>query len=892
MSEVILQTKLYKPALRPTLVARPKLFEKIDAGLSAKLTLVAAPAGYGKTTLVASWVAQHTDTQVAWLVLDSNDNDPQTFFSYFLAAIRPFAPLVTEQLQPLLLSSMPHLDQLIPLLLNGLAELPQPLVLVLDDYDVISNPIIQESMARLLDFLPPTVHLILTTRRDPPLPLARYRVRGELQEIRVKDLQFDAGETNQFLSERMGVELHREDIDTLTDRTEGWIASLQLAALSLQALDQLQDRQQFVRSFGGSYRYVADYLLDEVLAQQTPETRDFLLKTSILPQVNAELANLLTGGKNGQTMLETLDQANFFIIPLDEQRRWYRHHHLMSTLLQQRLVKLYPDQVTDLYRQAVAWFEKSGYPADAIKLALQGKLYQEAARLLSRIDNTALWQHGHYARLAYWIEQLPQEILAQRPQICVYYAWGLLVDANRSDAATAARYLDMAEQHSSGETAEEHDIRGQIAAIRALRTRVQAQIDQTLELVDYALQNLRADSTFWRALAYFDQAAVNFLGDDVTATQEALDRSVAALAGSVDNLMFMAGKNMGGQLFVRQGELHQAEQRFKEALDYEGRQGSHSYFFTAGMSLLGLGALQREWNDLEKAADYLRRGLAVGRQTHNPLTLVAGHLTLAQLLQNAGHEQEAVQQIEESLALAGPTGIKWTWLTGPLVAAVAQLWLRLGHVEKARQVLHTARPRVSLAPERCAFWDEQWNLALARLLMAERKWPEALDLLLRLAGSASAKQRIGSKITILVPMALTYEQLGRREEAVGALAAAVILARPSGYIRVFLDEGQELASLMAQLPERMPGHLYRDQLLASFTGQAMLVDQSALVEPLSDRELQILRLMAARLSNREIGEELFLATTTIKWYSTQIYGKLGVNNRREAVQKARELGVL
>ncbi len=910
MPTPILATKLYVPPPQPGVVRRHRLIERLNEGLHRKLTLISAPAGFGKTTLIGEWVAG-CERQAAWLSLDEGDNDPTRFLSYLVAALHTIVPNLGEGVLGVLQSPQPPpTESILPALLNEIIPIEDDFVLVLDDYHVIDARPVDDTLAFLLDHLPPRMHLIIATREDPHLPLSRLRVRGQMSELRAADLRFAASEAGEFLEGVMGLNLSAEDIATLGDRTEGWIAGLQLAALSMRGRE---DVTGFIRAFAGDNRYILDYLVEEVLQRQPERVRGFLLQTSILERLNGPLCDAVTGQQEGNARLEALERGNFFVVPLDDKRHWYRYHHLFADVLSAHLMAEQPDQVPTLHRRASEWYERTGSATDAIRHALAAEDFERAAGLVE-LAVPAMRRSRQEATLLGWLKALPDELVHVRPVLSVAYAGTLqqggelegvedrLRDAERWLDTTADR-RERPEAQSVGmvvmDDEEFRRLPGSIAVQRAGLALARGNVPETVTYARRALDLVPEDDHFRRGAA----AALLGLASWTSGDLEAAHRSYADGMAHLQNAGYISDA-VGGSLAladirIAQGRLREAMRTYEHALQLATEQGDPVMRGTADM-YVGMSELDREYDDLNAATQHLLRSKEQGEHTGFPQNPYRWRVAMARIREAQGDLDGALDLLQEAERLYVSD---FSPNVRPVDALKTRVWIAQGRLGEA---LGWAREQGLSAHDDLSYLREFDHISLARVLIAqyksdqeERSIREATELLERLLHAAEEGGRMGRVIEILVLLTLAHEAQGDSLSALVPLERALTLAEPEGYFRIFVDEGRPMAQLLSEAAAHgiMPD--YTARLLAVFEAEAhKSADEShpppaqSLIEPLSQRELEVLQLIAQGLSNREISERLFLALITVKGHNRNIFRKLQVRRRTEAVARARELGLL
>ncbi len=909
MSTPILTTKLYIPPPRSKVVLRPRLIERLNEGLHRKLTLISAAAGFGKTTLVSEWAAG-CDEKVAWLSLDAGDNDPACFLAYLIAALQTLALSKVEgiaanlgagALGVLQSPQPPSIESILTTLLNEIATIPDHFILVLDDYHAIDAKPVDNALAFLLEHLPPPMHLVIATREDPHLPLARLRARGQLTELRATDLRFTRAEAADFLNQVMGLNLSADNIAALEARTEGWIAGLQLAALSMQGRS---DAASFIQSFTGSHHFVLDYLVEEVLQRQPEHVRNFLLQTAILDRLSSPLCDAVTGQEDGRGMLEALERGNLFVIPLDDQRQWYRYHHLFAEVLQAHLREAQPDHVSTLHQRASEWYEQNGLRSDAIRHALAADDLARAAGLIELAWSAMDLSYQSSTWLG-WAKALPDELIRARPVLSVGYAWALLdggeLEASEARLHDAERCLDTPTDKMVVVDKEQFcSLPASIATARAYRSLALGNVPGAVKYAEQALKLTPEDDQVRHIQATSLLGIAQYTSGDLEAAERSLTDFHANLRKTGEILTLIGVTFLLADIRVALGRLHEAESIYQQSLRLATVQGEPMPLGTADL-YRGLGELYVERGDLETGAQHLKTGKKLGEQT--ALTDWPHRLCVSQ-----ARLKEAQGDLEGALALLDEA--ERVYIRGPLpdvrpVAALkARVWLKQGRLAQA---LGWAREQGLLVGDSIRYAREFEHITLARVLIAQHKndpvadsIPEAIALLERLLQAAEAGGRMGSVIEILLLQALALQAQGKVSQALASMERALALAEPEGYVRIFVDEGEAMRLLIEKQSHHRDRPLsgYADKLLAALARPAARPQpkishpKSTMIEPLSERELEVLKLLRSELSGPEIAQQLIVSLNTLRTHTKNIFIKLGVNNRRAAVRRAEELDLL
>ena len=902
MHSALITTKLHKPHPTANLVQRPRLIQRLDQGLrsSHRLFLIVAPAGYGKTTLTTEWLDK-IGSQSAWLSLDDSDNDPPRFFTYLIAALQK---TLGTDLIPSLSGAFPVTPQspegfILPLI-NNLSTVEQPILLVLDDYHLITSRFIQEAMVLLLRRAPSNLHLVVLTRVDPPFPLPRLRVRERITEIRDRDLRFTFEEMTTFLNSLHNLNLAPAQIKTLESHTEGWAAGLQLAALSLQSCSEERSKE-FISAFSGSHHYIVDYLVEEVLGRQTESVREFLLQTSILERMCAPLCDAVWSRSSSdldssgvgersspsQEILEYLGHANLFLVPLDDERCWSRYHHLFIDVLRQMHKSFYnPDQIAILHKRASDWYSQNGLIAEAVHHTLQAGDHERAVEIVE--DNAwSMVLHGELSTLKEWINALPKDLIARQPWLCIYYSWALLF----SESEAAEEQLKTAEkqiQADQGKTLP-IEIQGHIAAVRSWIAYIKGDRIGAADLSRQALKICPQMEPAVRCGLEAIQGDGYLVENDLPGAARAFTEA-RELARSSGNVMLEVISHAAlGVMAVFMGRLSEAEAIYQEALQTAIRNKSP----VAGQVYTDLARVYREWNDLTTVKLYAEKLIESGAMWGVVGAVACGHLYLAMILQAQGDIPGANLAIEESNRVMRRHSLEN--ISNPWLGATrARLWLAQGRLEDVRHWVEIRRLSIE---DKFDILHEIEYLTLVRILLAEGRMGAANRLLERLQGGMESTGRIGDLIGVLALKAMALHMQADTNLALEVLAKAIFLAREEGYVRSFIEAGKPLEPLLRKAVTQYKDRelvTYAQKLLAAFAveGISSTAGQAVKLSILSERELQVLCLMAAGYSNKEIAEELVIAIGTAKRHTANIFDRLDVDSRTEAVAKARQLGLI
>ncbi len=890
-----LKTKLFIPPARKDAVNRPRLIKQINQGVQGVLTLVSAPAGFGKTTLLANWAAQ-SSAPIGWLTLDADDNEPVRFLTYLIMALKSIRPGTGEASLEMIASPQPPPPQtiLIPLI-NEISRLGTRFVLVLDDYHILTSEQIQKVIAFLIDQVCPNLHLIIATRSDPLLPLSRLRARNQLVCLRAEDLRFSTAEAEDFLNSVMGLDLSTEDVAVIGKRTEGWVAGLQMAALSMSGRE---DKSDFIQAFSGSHRYILDYLVDEVLSQQSETIQTFLLETSVLERLSGLLCDALTGNNNGRAMLELLERLNLFLIPLDDEHHWYRYHQLFAGSLRGRLQFSKPDLFTTMHERASGWFENNGSLNDSIYHALEAKDTLRSANLVEKLIRNKLNFNG--AEIIAWIDQIPEELVSERAFLCLARA---VDNNNKFHQDTAIRWLQAAEDHAlTGYAPEESNvILGLVDTIRAVIATIRGDLQVAIEKASSASQRLANRFLRFDALGILGETL--YLSGDIQKALEQWDEIEYISRTALNTYGVIEAMDSKVRALCQLGRLREAEHVIHSSFRLAAEKGVQKS--TLALARLWYGDLLREWNELGQAEDQVSAGLAFFSEEVRPDNLCIGYIFQASISLARGNLPQASEACQKAGHICSQVAIY------PDIVVMAKLCkIRLllaeGNLPEAEKVLRECQAgQIS----RSDLLNEWILIAKARLQINRGQLKEASDALATLAERAQSASRNRNWLEIMSLQAIAHHLLGQNRSAFDVLSRSLPAALPEGYIQLFVSEGETMRSLLQHFSseistgkiqvenrDRLTG--YVNNLLGAFSlirqqkENDTILSQLTLVEPLTSRELEVLRLLCKGLSNPEIAEKLFIANSTVKSHIHHIFGKFGVSNRPQAIVRANELNLV
>lgn len=904
----ILSPKLQIPPCRPQLVSRERLLEVLNSGIYRKLTLISAPAGYGKTTLLGEWAAQ-SEWRLAWITLAKEDNDTDRFLTYLITAVQT-ADANSSSLDSILgarfsLQPMP-LDALLAILVNQLSSIGERLVIVLDDYHDIDRQEIHQFLNGLLDNLPTNIHIVISSRSVPPLRLARLRAKDQLNEITERDLRFTLAETSAFFEDVVGFRLTPDQIAELDTRTEGWITGLQLVGLSLK---DREHSTELIETLDGTHRYILDYLVEEVFSDLPPFLQAFLLRVSILERLSPGLCDAVVGildrdeepdrPHQSREILEFLDASNLFVVPLDSQRQWYRFHPLFADFLRDRLIDQHPAELPDLHRRAAAWYAANDLLSEAVQHSFSAKDIDLAADLI-QAQAKELLGRGGITTLLRWIEALPEPVINSRPRLGLARAWGMLMrDPHRfletinqqiNQIAVGfgidPKHLLEALTESEPDSQRRSGL-GEFAMLQAFARRDSTPVDRTTELFETAYKYLPENEMLLRGFSLAGLASTYARTGAIKPAEQAFAQAARISRAANSIYGYVACTDWQATMQAEQGLLRRAAAAYRQAIDTLSSQGQRPLPLS-GHVYIGLASVLLEWNDLESALENTQVGLQVGLQVRDFDALLQGYLVQAHVLQALNRSQEASSSMDHAEQQALET--KSLGCVYDAQAHKARLALAVGNIAEAQRWAANRK----LEPDKLSELDyplqEIEYFVYARLLMALGRPAEALPILNDQIVAQEKTGRMRACIEAQALQALCLRSLGRMDEAIRLLARALLFAEPEGFVRIFVQEGSSMAALLRTAGAQGHSPEYVKNLLAAFDKYPS--SKEALFDPLSERELEVLSLMADGLTNAEIAAELVIAVSTVKTHINRIYSKLSVSTRTQAVVQARQLQIL
>lgn len=875
----MLTTKLYIPPPRPSLVPRPRLVERLNEGCApgCRLTLISAPAGFGKTTLVSEWIAG-CGRPVAWISLDEGDNDPARFVSYLARALQTIKAEIGEGLLVALQSPQPlQIEVILTNLLNEISDIPEKFLLVLDDYHLIDSQPVDQTLTFLIEHQPRQMHLVIATREDPSLPLARLRARGQLIELRAADLRFTPAEAAEFLNRVMGLNLSDGDVAALESRTEGWIAGLQMAAISMQGIP---DAASFIQFFTGSHRFVLDYLLEEVLQRQPAEVQTFLLRTSILERMCGPLCDalMLDPAIPGQATLEYLEHSNLFIISLDHERRWYRYHHLFGDLLRKQLGQsLTPERIAELHIRASEWFEKENLMLEAFCHATAAEDIERAVRLMES-QKMPLHRRGAATAILDWLELLPESVRNARPALWWKQAALRLEIGQTIGVEEILQAAEAALEAASALEDTTRDLTGKIALARATLALHQFEIETIRVQACRALEYLDPVNLSYRSTAALTLGFAHFLNEDLDDAEQAYVEalSLAQAGGDIANITQATFRLI--QIQSYRNQLHQAAEAYQRVLELVSEYSPSN----AAVAYISLAEINYEWNNLDVAERYLEEGARLAQQyKHVVDRMVLNDLYLARVKLARGEVSSAESIVAQANQIVHQKNIRIRLQS--LAYIKAWIHLRLGNLSAVTQLAE----------------KNDLPLMQARVLIREGNPSAALEIAGPLLQEAVTKKWGQRQLEVMTVQSIALYTQGKKQKALELLGSVLAQAEPGGFVRLFLDEGPPMAELLSAAAVQGIRPDYVNKLLAAFAAETqngrlntLVPGTLSQVELLSPRELEVLQLIAQGLSNQEICQRLFLALDTVKGHNRRIFEKLQVQRRTEAIARARELGLI
>jgi LuxR family maltose regulon positive regulatory protein len=896
----IIRTKLEIPKVQPMWVVRPRLNQLLDMGLQRPFTLLSAPAGFGKTALLTEWcTARQSEVPVAWFSLDERDNNPARFAAHFYTALRSAGVVVESGEFPTRLT-----EKELASLINQVHEFSQDFLLVLDDYHLISDSKIHKALEFLLDYAPHHMHLILSSRIDPPLPLAQMRARGQLIEIRATELRFTHQEVETFLNQKLALNLQPEVIAAMQVQSEGWIAGLYLAALSIR------DEGRSSQAITGSHHYIVDYLVEQVFDHLSPEVQKFLLDTSVMEHLCDDLCHWLTGLENSQQMLELLESENLFLIPLDNSRRWYRYHPLFADFLRQRLRRMHSERWLELHMRAVEWCEQKGYLVEAVDHAL---IAGDLEKTLSLLDQVAevMWQDGQISRLHAWLSALPDEKIQSRARFCLYYAW---ISASMGDMDLAYCLLQHAEKALSekGKT-QAPELQGMILTVRSNLSLMENDPRLASQQSAQALACLSEEYPAWRALAAANLGLAHLYSGKTRQAVRFLQQAVEISKRSGNLYIQLWTTYAQTELHLLRGRLSAVERLCQEVFEVMGER-KRDYPIMSSLYHLARSEALRAKNELAASLESAQLGLEFARLGKHHFLTFASFTQIGlifQALEKPHQSERAFQQAHDQetsplqICFWLPKRLQvrlWTQRWDPLIV---EYWLQENSSQIEDRELVLADPRIFF---------------LSRSLIEQHQWDQAQRLLATLQNKARRARLVGPLIEILVLRALAFQAEKKHSCAFRSINQAIHLAEQEGNLRVFSDEGSFMQILIAEFRRALTAKprfnrhdrmRFIENILQSFqTTEGQVEDErftdahtlqsspsngngnESLVDPLSEREIEVLSLIAEGMPNRRIAQQLVLAPSTVHWHTKNIYSKLNVHSRTQAVYRARELAVL
>jgi len=881
----ILSTKVYIPPPLSNLVPRPVLEDKFSDGLNEKLTLISAPAGYGKTTLLSEW-CNRSLLPSCWFTLDESDNDIGRFLAYVFESLLSIEIDVDEQLLTLIQTpQQTQVENILIPLINQITHSQKNFVFVLEDYHHIQNDEIHEVVSYLLNHSPSTMHLVITTRSDPPLPLARLRARGQLVEIRASDLRFSVEEGIVLLNEIQNLQLPVESIETLIKRSDGWIAALQMIAITLKSRS---NPTQYIQNLSGSQTYIADYLTEEVINQQSDQISDFLIKTSILDRLSGSLCDAVLGRSNSQKILKDLLDANMFIVALDDESKWFRYHRLFASLLNQRMLENQPEIIPSLYANASQWFGDHGFQDEAIEYAFRGEHIDRAATLIEQNAIITILRSEIHTFLR-WVKKLPLKFVVQRPLLGILYAWAILISRGEKDSASAV--LDNVEPENESQEIQQNTVRAILAVY-------DGELSTAIDLSRQALRQLSPEDHFFRNIAAWNLSGALAISGDPKGGLEVLGEVAESSLASQNFLIAIIALCRIGAATAQYGNLHSAKDVFERAIGIATGDQKRN-MPAASDALMGLGKIYWEWNHFELAQKYLLESIDLSKRWRE-FTSIDSYVTLAQIFQQQGDAGKALQYMEDALWLANKntaTESDVKYVTSQKIhlhlksgdLSIAQRWVSENELDNYIGA-KTLEPSARLGENVILLYE---LVVLGRVLIAEARYNEALNIFELVLPSLDGLGFLSKIIEVYLLKARAHFALGDNSRAMTSLESALDLAEPDGFCRLFLEDGNEMAGLYREIESRSAASNFVRDILNTLLQQTGIPEsQTEYFDTLSERENEVLQCLVSELSVPEIADQLYITTSTLRTHIKNIYSKLYVHSRHEAITKAKEIGLI